>query len=274
MSHVVETPDAHKGSIVVRASATSEWPDCKKRTFVRSYPKLVVGAGFKLRERLTHVGAAVGTGLHVGAQWLHKNYDQRSIADQVAFEAFKIEAAPGLMFDATTPRVADAQTQLQRLVAMYTKDVHPHLAGAVVEKRLWHNFGNGLSLTGQPDACPPDEGVDLKSGAVARSYIHQMGSYGLLRRFNGYIVRKLTEIRIPRTPVKSGQKNPVITHYDPEHAMVVASTVIDDIDYTVSQFRETGNPNLIPSNPSSMLCSDRYCPAWGTQFCREHKGAL
>ncbi|CAO3439801.1 hypothetical protein [Azospirillum argentinense] len=34
---------------------------------------------------------------------------------------------------------------------------------------------------------------------------------------------------------------------------------------------EPGDPWAFAANPSSKLCSDRFCPAWGTAFCREHQ---
>jgi hypothetical protein len=32
-----------------------------------------------------------------------------------------------------------------------------------------------------------------------------------------------------------------------------------------------GDPWAFPANPGSKLCSAKWCPAWGTTFCREHQ---
>jgi hypothetical protein len=30
-----------------------------------------------------------------------------------------------------------------------------------------------------------------------------------------------------------------------------------------------GDPWAFQSNPNSVLCGERFCPAWGTDFCRD-----
>jgi hypothetical protein len=35
----------------------------------------------------------------------------------------------------------------------------------------------------------------------------------------------------------------------------------------MAQFNATGDVNCFMANQMSMMCSDKYCPAWGTKFC-------
>ncbi|MEI6283433.1 MAG: hypothetical protein WCP82_12085, partial [Alphaproteobacteria bacterium] len=52
-----------------------------------------------------------------------------------------------------------------------------------------------------------------------------------------------------------------------------ARTVLNRIDIAVQAFKRAGDAWSFIPNPSSMLCADRFCPAWGTDFCKLHKGA-
>jgi hypothetical protein len=48
----------------------------------------------------------------------------------------------------------------------------------------------------------------------------------------------------------------------------VAMSLIRKLERDYKEFLETGDPNTFLANPASMLCSEKYCPAWGTGFCQ------
>lgn len=264
MPHTVEVPEAAGSHLLIRASQTNEHADCNLRGIARSYPDLLRELGYQLRERQTHIGGAIGTAAHVAAQWVHENNDQRSVAHEVGIEALKLEAEPGVIWDQTTRTLDEAKVQVQRISAAYQSSIYPTMREAVVEKRLWAHFPElKVSVSGQPDAAPIDEVADLKTAAQAHSYVFQFGTYGILRRKAGYLVKKLREIRIPRTPVKAGQKAPVISYYDVDIAQRLAIGTIDDIRKTVNKVRRDKSIESVARNPSSILCTDRYCPLYG-----------
>jgi len=60
-------------------------------------------------------------------------------------------------------------------------------------------------------------------------------------------------------------------------AETAATNIIRHIEGDLRTFREgdparrilPGDPWSFVANPASILCSPKYCPAFGTQFCRE-----
>ena len=76
------------------------------------------------------------------------------------------------------------------------------------------------------------------------------------------------------------QQPPAETHlHDVTGAEVAAMAVLRRIDADIRAFRfgdpergvAPGEPWAFLANPMSKLCSDRWCPAWGTSWCREHR---
>ena len=273
MPHTVEVPEAARGHAIIRASDTNSWPDCNRRTFARAFPELVISAGHKLRDRIAHIGAVVGTGAHVAAQWTHDRPDEKSAAVDAGIASMYVEAEAGVMYDSLTGNLDHAKTQLQRITAVYQHRVYPELREAVVEGRLWAEVGPRVSVTGQPDGALDDETTDLKTGARAWSHVFQLGTYSLLRRTNGAKPTRLREIRIPRTRISAGQQDPVMTYYPVDAAEQGAWQVIDDMKGALNGFLRHREIDKIPANPGSVLCSSAFCPLHSTAGCRLWQGA-
>jgi hypothetical protein len=83
---------------------------------------------------------------------------------------------------------------------------------------------------------------------------------------------------IARVPAKKPQPDVQVIAYDLAACETAAVAVLAHIESDIRTFRE-GNPALrmqpgdawaFPANPASKLCSQKWCPAFNSNFCREH----
>ena len=260
----------------IRCSMLPAYGDCARRTVGRQYPKLLVEHGFELRKTLPSVGAAIGTAVHAAAAAMLrvKRDGPPNPEDQLdPLASFREEIANGVEWDATTPRLATAEKQIASLIRAYLlrlKDVEPVL----IEQDFKATVPNcdGWELTGRLDLYTADKVIDdLKTGALPRPYIYQLGGYALLMDANGYEVRGVGTTFVKRVGITKPQPEPVPAPYDLDTALKCAWAAIQEIRRDVEAFAETGNPYTLRANPMSMMCSQKYCPAWGTAFCTVHQ---
>jgi hypothetical protein len=145
-----------------------------------------------------------------------------------------------------------------------------------------------MMVSGQADllAEEPDDLDDLKTGTRKRNHNPQLGTYSLIIRANGYRVKRARVTFIPRVHITSrtkvqAQPPAEVTYHDIGKVETAAVNVLKHIDMALTTFREgdpergvmPGDPWAFSANPSSMLCSPKYCAAWGTDFCHEHQPA-
>ena len=199
---------------------------------------------------------------------------EQAVAEAV--EALRSSAEDGYLSDDTTPNLNTAEQQVVRMVGCYRAHVAPKIRPVAVETRVEATLGDGFSVSGQADVvCLEPGGIDdLKTGAVQRSAMAQLGTYSLVYRPHGHEVEWLRQTFIPRVSLKKAQPEPVEVSYPVALAERVAETALARIRHDLIALCETGDPLVIAANPSSMLCSSRWCPAWGTRTCRQHQGAL
>ena len=271
------------GTLIIRASSTPGLADCTRRTVARAFPELVEKAGYKLREIEPHIGAAVGIGVHASAQYLLKrkvDEDQLgnlSDATERGVEAMRSEIDAGAQYDKLSPNPSTAELQVSRMTRSYRYGIAPHINPVRVERRLTAELMPGYKISGQADALTiePDSVRDLKTGAHRWPSHAQLGCYSLLARtwepsgFGG----RLYEDYIARVSLNQTQPEPKSTEYDRDLCEQVAHRRIDRLMLELEEFKSTSNPLAFQANPQSMLCQDRFCPAWGSEFCREHEGA-
>ena len=267
--------------LVIRPSMSSGYPDCNLRGLGRAYPFLFERLGIKLRQIEPSIAAAVGTGVHSGAT--HSLLRKQGMGDigseeeaiSVALESLHKEVDGGTCPDDITPTVNVAEQQVARMTKTFRAYSAPGIQPIKVEQRFDGNIGDGFVLSGQADwvAMNPNGIDDLKTGAVDRMHVPQLGCYSLVYRTHGYVIDSLRHTFIQRVTLKKEQPQPVTVIYDAPFAEQVAQARINQIKNDVKILCETGNPILIQANPASMLCSDRWCPLHGTRACRQHKGA-
>lgn len=272
---------------VVRASALTGWPDCERRGAARLFGAEIAAAGFTLRQTSNNIGATMGTAVHSGAAYtLRQKVENGNLAplDAVtdcAIESYREQVAEGVMFDRETPASNAAEKQIIGMVGAYQRSIAPDIEPVIVEERLEADTGFGLILSGQSDVLAREPGRlrDLKTGKRAGLHTPQLGAYSLLSRAHGLDVQEVCIDFIQRVPLTKPQPDPVTTHYDIAAAESAAVAVLRHIANGIETFREgqpergilAGDPWAFTANPNSMLCGDKWCPAWGTSFCTEHK---
>lgn len=271
----------------IRPSSLPQWPDCARRSFARSFPDLVSWAGYELRSLEPSVGAAVGSGVHAGAAYM---LEEKMKSGETGAEKEAVERAvtefdsrvrdEGVIWDSATESRNTAHTQLQRMTHVYREGVAPNLYPILIEERLEATIGDGWYVSGQLDTLSQAPGAlhDLKTGTLKRSNALQYGTYKMLFSAHGYEVAKIYEDFVPRVPLRKEQPWPEAVEIPVDVAETEAWIQMERVKGMVDQFVELalqGGPvppeTALPANPQSVLCSSRYCPAWGTSFCRLHR---
>lgn len=270
--------------IVIRPSATTGWLDCSRRAATALFWRDIKAAGFTLRQLDRNVGAAVGTGVHKSA-WFTLDAKLRTgeigsdkDATEIGVETFRAEIADGVMWDDVTGNIDTASKQIDRMARSYRYQIAPNVVPLSIEERLEAKFGD-VVISGQKDVLcrEPADLRDTKTGKRKASHAAQLGCYSLIERSHGHTVAGLKEDFIPRSSLKRPQPDPETLNYDPGTCEHLAMEVIEDIQAAVHEFRsriEHANKppeNAFRPNPNSVFCSDKWCPAHGTAFCRAHR---
>lgn len=263
-------------SFVIRPSALPMWPDCERRSIARMAPGLLKDMGFPVTFRPATVGAAIGTGTHAAVAYTlteKMNSGQlgsKSAAEMAGVDAMKKAIELGVIWDNVTPDLNVGQKQLIRMAAVYRIKLAPHVQPVAIERRLEVTTKQGNVVSGQVDITEKGP-TDLKTGVRARMNIGQYGAYSMILRSHGQVSEYVIEHFVPRTRIDKPQPDPVVEHFSVPLAEQVAGRTIKRIESAVVTFKETGDPMTFMANPNSVLCNDRYCPAWGTKFCVEHR---
>ena len=273
--------------VFVRASSLSGYADCPRRSAAKLFKHEIAAAGYDLRETQRNIGASIGTAVHAAAALTLREKMERghaaplSAATDCAVEEFRTIAEEGMLWDKETPTGNAAETQIVRMVDTFQRAVVPEIEPVIVEERLEADTGFGLVLTGQSDVLAREPGrlIDLKTGKRQAMHAPQIGAYSLLSKSHGLPVNEAAVKFIQRVPVAKPQPEPVTTPYELARAENAAVNVLRHIAGDLAVFRAgddatkilPGDAWAFPANPSSMLCSAKWCPAHGTQFCTEHK---
>ena len=273
---------------VIRPSSLTTYLDCPRRFAARHLADEVANAGYRLSPvRRTHIGAAVGTGVHAAASFTLEakrttgDLGNASEAEDRANASFMEAAEYGVDWDATTANLSTAQRQLARMTRSYRKHLAPQISPVLVEQRMEADVGDGFIVSGQLDtlAGDPDSVLrDLKTGTQQRANGVQYAAYSMLFEAHGFRMRRLLEDYLARVRIDREQPPPVSTEVNMRDNQADALEAIDGIKRDTARFLErvaspTGRPppSAFRPNPASSLCAARWCPAWGTDFCKAHK---
>lgn len=277
--------------VIIRCSALSGYSDCPRRGATRLFWREIVAAGFKLRSTRRGIGAAIGSAVHAAAAAVfgEKAKTGRLPPESVALDATRDSlntAIGGESIEYDGPRGAthtraEAESQSLRMTRSYFRVVAPAVRPIIVEQRFEAEVAPGIVLSGQPDmvAREPHSVRDLKTGARLGSHAPQIGGYALLARTHGLDIDEAAIDWVPRTAVGKPQPDPVSVEVRVAQAETAAANIIRHIEGDLRTFRDgdperhilPGDPWAFLANPSSMLCSPKYCPAHGTEFCKEGK---
>jgi hypothetical protein len=281
-----ERPVTEHQQTFVRSSSLSSWPDCPRRGASKLFRDEILAAGFTLNETPRGIGATIGTAVHAGAaltlreKMAHGALAPISTVTDCAIESYREGAAERILFDRETPASNVAEKQIVGMVQAYQRVIAPQIEPVIVEERLEADTGFGIILTGQSDVLAREPGKlrDLKTGKKRGNHKVQIGSYSLLSKSHGLDVTTACEDFIQRAPASKPQPEPVSYPHDIASAETAAVSVLRHIAADIKVFREgdhergihPGDPWAFQANPSSILCSAKFCPAHGSTFCTEH----
>lgn len=260
--------------IEIRSSSLPSYMDCSRKAAAKAMDGEITQAGYDLRKLSPSVGSALGTAAHAASEhMLQAKMDFGELGDfdaaiEYAVELFGKEISEGVVWDDSTPNRNAAIIQLQKQVKAYVP-VMETLEPVALELELKADVGDGFVLTGHIDILTPTEIRDEKYGALNRPYQSQLGAYSLLARSNGFPVEKLAIDFIQRVGKTKVQPPCKTFEYDQVESEQSAHGIIARVKHDVAVFRE--DPDNLwrawPANPMSLMCSEKYCPAYGTNFC-------
>ena len=282
--------DAKITPIHFRVSYLAGWNDCPKRGATGVLRNELQAMGYELNTRSNNVSGAIGTASHAGIKAYLEGLKTETAVVSKAVDAgilnFQEQSAEGLEFDATSPDGNAAEIQIKAIVYTYVFaitdgwDALPQ--DIVLEKRLEATITptviGGIqyqfTLSGQPDIVIGGTVIrDIKTGKSAEHYHAQLGGYSLLCKAMGETVPETCVVdHIQRMkPSKQEPKRWCGEAKSYEYPAALCETearaVFSSASYQIARFLSSGDIGIFPCNISSMLCSNKYCSAYGTDFC-------
>lgn len=256
----------------IRSSSLPGFGDCSLRESAKVWPGEFRRRGLNIREILPPAGAAVGTAVHHGVAEVLRDRDcPRSQAIERGVNEFEKEAADGVEWDARTRHSEGAKKQISRMIRAKLDWADKHLAfnPILIEESVAAVIEEGYELTGHIDYLERETGItDWKTGVLDRNYIAQLGSYSLLARSNKLDVDQVRTVFTKRTPASKIQDLSEEYLFERNVAENAAYISIKHIVRMAKDFEnEEEATRVFPANPMSMMCTEKYCPLWGTNSC-------
>lgn len=268
----------------VHVSSLAGWHDCPRRSATRTFRDQIIAAGYALRDRGQIVSAAIGTGVHAGARHiLTERLETRTarLEDAIgqAIGAYHESTSDGCDFDTTSDGHNTAEQQIARMTRAYYHGIAPNINPVAIERRLTADAPGGLTVTGQPDVTECSAVRDLKTGKNGQSYHAQLGGYSLLTKAADRAAEASGEPHresrpdtavidwLPRVSIKKTQPEPVAYTYPAALCETEAKAVLTEVARQWGAFARIHEPSAFPANSMSILCSPKYCTAYGTDWC-------
>lgn len=259
----------------VRASSLSGYVDCPRRWMARQHAGLVESAGYSLNRLGRHIGSATGQATHQGAlsgvrERIKSGTFDAEAMDDIAVATLHEETTDHeVIWDDRTPNVSVAERQVLRQVAVYRESVLPTDETEFVEPAWEGDHHTGLRITGHPDQVSYRVLQDVKTGLQSFN-APQYGCYVMLSWVapENVQVDRIEELFIPRTKITEAAPELERFEYELGLCVAVADRILVTIDRALKEFKNMGR-SAFAANPQSMLCSNTFCPAWGTSFCPE-----
>jgi len=263
--------------IKIRASQTSGWNDCPRRGASRSYKDMIEEAGFEINkytDMVRFVSSTLGTACHTGASFslLKKMAGEKvSLQDMtdVALEDFNDAKEYGLTYDTVTGRPSEAEKQIEKICKAYYHFLLPIIKPISVEETMEAEMQDGTLISAHADVIETISVRDLKTGKSPTDYHAQLGVYSILAKASGLCVPTALIVDwIPRTAVSKQLEEPKSFVFNVDVCEEEAKHTMKSIVSQVNNFKKTGSPSAFPANTNSILCSEKFCPAFATDFCK------
>lgn len=261
-----------------RASSLPTYQRCPRLWAARQHLSAAQRQQFGLRHLDTHVGAAVGSGSHAGVAHIMAEFqrtgdagDRQRVAEgiEVAINEFNEIRADGVTYDPVSQNASDAERALRVMIPAYHASIDRDTPPVMVERGMKMTLLDTIEITGHVDlVLVGDIPEDLKTGRHVPQAWPQYGTYSLLIRANGRrVAGHFRERYLPRVAPGKPQRPPTIRLYDQGALEHNALATAKAIDRDVTAFEATGDPDSFVANPTTWLCKDTLCPAWGSTWC-------
>lgn len=270
----------------VRVSSLTSYTSCPKRSFA-NYMHADLQKRFGLRPRKSGVGAAIGTTLHaVVAELMRTKLIQGELfakdielALEKVWPSFLKEAGDDCVWDKTTPREYTAREQLRAMAAGFLPALH-YISPFKIEQEYKFKISPlgdqaiPILLTGHLDLLDTRYVIhDWKTGKSFPAPHLQMGGYAILLALCEEINAKGIRINfVPRLGITKVDEIPAgyqSESFDVEVCKRAAWTTLKEIQRHYMQWLESGgDPDEIPADNTTYLCTPNHCSAIGTPFCK------
>lgn len=276
--------------IVIRASSLPSVSDCMRRTVYKGFGnrrgrmvEILKEAGFNPPEsEKSGAAALVGTSAHAFSMTILEakiaGHDISgapealiSDAKDAANDAIAKELSDrGVEWDAEIQNRDKAFQLVMSLGAAFMEfadtfnpmEVEFSMSGLLAKK---DGDSPAIYLSGHGDIREVDFRIrDLKFGRKAAGYQFQLGAYAILSKAEGKDANGLTIDHFPRKKQVEYRRSDYDTMACGSEAFKLLQRTIESI----KAFEKSGNPGCFHANPSSQLCSQKWCPAFGTKFCK------
>jgi hypothetical protein len=254
--------------------------DCPRKAAANQFVKLIKDAGYNIPVfKKSKIYAIIGTCTHTASEYLcTQKILNKPISGVEDFTLDKltseIKMSENLEYDAISPNQNHVITQLKRFIKIYKNDVLPKivfpenaLPGDYLELYLKAKI-KGYNITGHIDLLTKYSVGDTKTGTLLKPCHTQVGGYDLLADANGktgYVNNII--IHMPRVHKDKRYPGTKIIKLDPGFCKLEAHSLILKIVDDLNKFKKNGDCRSFMANPQSMLCSRKYCKAYGTDFC-------
>ncbi len=248
--------------IEIHASTLPYYTDCPRRALIKIFKKLIESAGYILNTQNFHnISGNIGTACHSGAQVLLEEHDQGQALSASRDKLSDLSQKP-VKYDGISPNINTAQEQTGRIVKCFDINIAANVESCIVEKRLETRINDEFILSGKPDFRFAKQIHDLKTGKNLNCQA-QVGAYSLNAKAHGLdidsvIVDSIKNVRLNK-PVECNSFS-----YNLKVCENLAKSVIRMI---MSDYEKLTAGTLPPCNNNSMLCSKKWCSAFGTDYC-------
>lgn len=259
--------------IYIRSSMLSTYQDCPRRAAAKHWKKYLSGLGYEIKQLPITIGGAVGDGVHAAAKYMMEGKISgrvEKISDIIEVGMIKLsnKTAEEVRFDSVTGSINEAQKQCSSLINIFIDQAAPNLNPLALEVFRKATVMEGVEFGGSCDIETVGGSIhDEKYGSKYRPAQAQLGGYSILKKSEtGESAKVISQLHIPR--VKLGAETGLkVTTYDVSICERMAYAMIMHIVRDMKNFIKSQNPWCFPANPLSMLCSEKYCPAWKTPWC-------
>ena len=266
--------------LTIRASMLPNYADCPRRGISKILKRELTGYTFNRSPQ--SIAALVGTAFHAGAGNIMQfkladlKFNQ-SDAEEVSIENLRSNLeSSATEFDAVTPTTNTGEKQIRTLINSFIHEAEPSIFPALPPEYSRRaacspvlHFPADTELSGHLDVeTSGNEIIDFKTGKSAY-FQSQMGAYSLLKKsVEKKSAGKLTVWYFPRVALSKPYPGASAISYPVVYSEKIAFNTMQFIARDINNFMKSGDPDCIACNPKSNLCSEKFCMAFNTEFCR------